>query len=92
MPPFVLNLQAFCFYFVISNCILKLFQTCCILIVFIFVIFAILWCALIFKQEGKGFTKKVDVVPMELSAGASSPSMLARGMEEHCIVSQSVAV
>ena len=54
--------------------------------------FAILWCTLIFKQEGKGSTKKVDVVAMELSAEASSPSMLARGMGEHRTVSPLVAV
>ena len=40
-------------------------------------LFAILWCDLIFKQDGKGSTKKVDVVAMELSAGESSPSVLA---------------
>ena len=38
---------------------------------------------LIFKKDS---TNMVDVVAMELSAGASSPSMLARGMRDHCTV------
>ena len=65
-------------YFAISN---DLFQTCCILNVFIVVVFAILWCALIFKQEGKG------------SLVAMHPSLLCwLGVWENCTVSQLVAV